>query len=563
MKRLLSILLAVAMVMAFAVPAMAAEEAAEPTVSAHAYHMTYYAGGYGAMPGRYQCNVDFFEQGYGYGDWFDISFGDPIVENWPTEVGTYTVTFEKTTAIEGAGDTEYTFNISMDITVLELPATSGKCGDDMTWKFDTATDTLTVSGTGDMYTVAETDEDFQNSNFGYEPGWWYLPVKHIVIEEGVEKLSNYAFTQAAMNGYYKILETIQLPTTLKAIPELGFLMADAMTSLTIPEGITSLTGWPFGYPGNSFLPLTDLYLPSTLTQMDYLTLLVSGLDSNTAEQTLKAIHFAGTKEQWEAITRVDSEIIKEIYKDDYEGFYEGWCVPAKDFVEKLVVFEPKKNIPVENGTATIPDSSVEITKGEDVVIDVTNTKEKVSSVVIGAATVDKIADAEAPVEIKLPDATVSFDKTAIGSISQQAQNKDITIVATEINKDSLNDKQKASLVKEEVHGVLDLQAHAGKAKITDFGGGKVTVSILFVVPEDKTGADFYVAYLANDGKVTDMPTSYKDGFLTFETYHFSNYVILEKASNPATADATQPVLLALLMLASAACLFVCIRKRAF
>ena len=546
MKKLLSILLAVVMIMALAVPAMATgeTESTEPTLSSHAYDMTYYVGGYGAVPNRYQCNVDYREQGYGYGEWFDISYGDPIVESWPTEAGTYTVTFEKTTKIEGAGDTEYTFNLSMNITVLELPATSGQCGDNMTWSFDTTTDTLTISGTGDMYTIADTTDAYWNEEYGYEPGWWKLPVKHIVVKEGVENLSNFAFFQN-WNSYYTIHETISLPTTLKAIPELGFLASTAMTSLTIPEGITSITGWPFGSPGNTFTALTDLYLPSTLTEFDYLSLLVAGLDNKTAQQTLKSIHFAGTEEQWDALTRVDSESIKQIFGDDYEGFYENWCVPAKDIVEKLVVFEPKEDskeeVTVENGTATVPDSSVEITEGKDVVIDVTDTEEKVSSVVIGSETVDKIADAETAVEIKLPDATVSFDKTAIGSIGTQAGETAVTIVAKEVEDTTLTTEQKAALEEKEVHAILNLEAFAGETKITEFGGGKVTVSVPFELPEGKAGTDYYVAYVADDGTITAMPTTYSDGVLSFETTHFSSYVVLENVTvNPPTDDTTEP-----------------------
>lgn len=188
MKKLLSILLAVAMIMAFAVPAMATgeTESTEHDLLATAYDMTYYVGGYGAMPGGYQCMVD-----HTYVETFDISFGDPIVEEWPTEAGTYTVNFTKTTAIKGAGDTEYTFNISMNITILELPELSGQCGDTMTWSFDKDSYTLTISGTGDMYAVVESHEDYINSVYAYEPGWWKLPVKHIVVEKGVETLSDY------------------------------------------------------------------------------------------------------------------------------------------------------------------------------------------------------------------------------------------------------------------------------------------------------------------------------------------------------------------------------------
>lgn len=573
MKRLMSILLAVVMIMALAVPAMATgeTESTEPQLYADAYDMTYYVGGYGAMPNRYQCQVRYTDSGYS--EWFDISYGDPIVENWPTEAGTYTVTFEKTTAIDGAGDTEYAFNVSMNIAVLELPATSGQCGDNMTWSFDTTTDTLTISGTGDMYTVAASRDDFYNEQYTYEPGWWYLPVKHIIVEEGVENLSNFAFAQ--VSGYYKIHETIKLPTTLKAIPEYGFLYSTAMTSLVIPEGITSLTGWPFGSPGNSFTALTDLYLPSTLTEMDYLTLLISGLDNRHATQTLKAIHFAGTEEEWKAIARVDTESLKELYGDDYASFYENWCVPAKDMVEKLVVFEPKEDVKeevtIENGTATVPDSSVEITEGEDVVIDVTDTEEKVSSVVIGSETVDKIADAETAVEIKLPDATVSFDKTAIGSIGTQAGETAVTIVAKEVEDTTLTTEQKAALEEKEVHAILNLEAFAGETKITEFGGGKVTVSVPFTLPEGKAGTDYYVAYIADDGTITAMPTTYADGVLSFETSHFSSYVVLENMtvtpeptpdpSNPQTGDNSLLFLWVIVMLLSAAGLTVCLTKR--
>ncbi len=570
MKRLMSILLAVVMIMALAVPAMATGEtdSTEPELYTDAYDMTYYVGGYGTIPNRYQCQVRFPENGYS--EWFDISYGDPIVAEWPTKAGTYTVTFDKTTTIEGAGDMEYTFNVSMNITVLELPATSGKCGDNMNWSFDTTTDTLTISGTGNMYTVAETTEAFWNEEYSYEPGWWKLPVKHIVVEEGVQNLSNFAFFQN-WNTYYKIHETIQLPTTLKAIPELGFMCATAMTSLVIPEGITSITGWPFGSPGNSFTALTDLYLPSTLTEMDIVTIITAGIDSKTAAQTLQTIHFAGTVEQWNAINRVRSETMQSIMPVDDETY----ALYEERFNSFTIVFEPKKDvkeeITVEDGTATVPDSSVEITEGEDVVIDVTDTEEKVSSVVIGSETVDKIADAETAVEIKLPDATVSFDKTAIGSIGEQAGETAVTIVAKEVEDTTLTTEQKAALEEKEVHIILNLEAFAGETKITEFGGGKVTVSVPFELPEGKTGTDYYVAYAADDGTITAMPTTYADGVLSFETTHFSSYVVLENKtvtpeptpdpSNPQTGDNSLLFLWVTVMLLSAAGLTVCLTKR--
>lgn len=363
MKRVLSILLAMAMVIGLIGPVIAVEEteAAEltassviskqetkkeddkdqeqqwPLLSADAYDMTYYEDGYGAVPNRYHCIIDFGETEDGgwnsWHEWYDIAYGDPIVSQWPREAGTYTVTFEQTAVVDGA---EYVFTVSMNIEVLELPETYGQCGDSMEWKFDTGSDTLYIYGKGDMYTIAESRDAFWDDNFLYEPGWWKLPVRHVVVEEGVENLSDFAFF-ASFNNYYEIHETIQLPQTLQAIPEMGFLVSTAMESLTIPEGITSLTGWPFGSPGNSFTALRELYLPATLKEMDITTIMLSGLDSDTGEITLQTIYFAGTEEQWYSIARVESESIRALFGDDYEGFYENWCKPFQELFEKVNV----------------------------------------------------------------------------------------------------------------------------------------------------------------------------------------------------------------------------------
>ena len=338
MRKLLSILLAVVMILALAVPAVAAgdEDFTNPNLMGHAPNMTYYEGGYGAVPSRYQCMID--EGETGYAEWFPIAFGDPVVENWPTEVGTHTVHFIVTTTVEGAGDTEYTFPFSMNITVLELPATSGQCGENMYWEFDTATDTLTISGTGDMYTIAEDNESFWNEQYGYEPGWWYLPVRHIVVKEGVENLSNYAFFQN-WNGYYAILESLELPTSLQAIPEQGMVCSTAMKKLVIPEGITSLTGWPFGSPGNSFLGLQEIYLPSTLKEFDPLTLVFSGLDSRKGTITMQSIHYAGSQEQWDGIARVESAYLNELLGENSDFFRESFVGPIDEILAGFVVPE--------------------------------------------------------------------------------------------------------------------------------------------------------------------------------------------------------------------------------
>ena len=455
---------------------------------------------------------------------------------WPSESGTYT---EKIYLNWG-------YEIPVTINVVPVP-TSGKCGENLNWTYDAVTKTLTISGTGAMYEIAKDLDAFWEYDYNYEPEFWYCGAEHIVVEEGVTSLPNFAF------GWLE-QKTLKLPTTLKEIPQMWLTVSTNMDSLVIPEGITSLTGWPFGSPGNSFCAMKEIHLPSTLVEMDIVTVLTAGIHNRNGSQILETIYFAGTEAQWNAIKRVRSGIMNNVDDEAYAMFTER-------FSDMTVVCTGKEEIPVENGTVTIPDSSVKVEEGKDVVIDVTDMDEKAESVVLGSETVEKIADAKTAVEIKLPDVTVSFDKTAIGSIGQQAGNAAVTIVAKEIKEESLNDKQTAALKDQEVLTVLSLEAKAGEDKITQFGGGKVTVSVPFELPQGKKGENFYVAYVAADGTITPMPTTYANGMLSFETTHFSNYVVLDNTNNPKDGD--NGFMLAVLLMVSTGTALVCTKRKFF
>ena len=63
--------------------------------------------------------------------------------------------------------------------------TSGKCGENVTWSFDEQTQTLTISGTGEM----------NNDTFSSEMRWAHLynKIRYIVIEDGITTICDYAF----------------------------------------------------------------------------------------------------------------------------------------------------------------------------------------------------------------------------------------------------------------------------------------------------------------------------------------------------------------------------------
>ena len=201
-------------------------------------------------------------------------------------------------------------------------ATSGQCGESMNWNFDATTATLTISGSGDMYTIVAAWEDFAAGNFAFKPDWWSLPVEHIVVAEGVKNISDYAFAQRGA-GYENQVTSLQLPTTLEKLPDYGLVFSTGLTELTIPEGIEEVTGWPFGEPNESFLTIKDLYLPASLKKLDILTVYYAGFDFPNRTHTLKNVYFAGTKAQWDEVQHVRSEVMSTLMdasETDYEGF---------------------------------------------------------------------------------------------------------------------------------------------------------------------------------------------------------------------------------------------------
>lgn len=463
----------------------------------------------------------------------------------PTEPGTYT--------LNATAGRNIHFSTTVEITVLPMP-TSGKLGEDITWAYDETTETLTLSGTGATYDPL--DDNWPNL-FMYQ-----LMPKHVVVSEGIEYLT------AGIFHYGLSVESLSLPTTLKEIPDalIGWNGMDGavldgytvhtMSSIVIPEGITSLTSSAFYLCSG----ISDYYLPSTLKEIDLDTLCYVAWCREEMELAAlnTTIHFAGTEEQWAQVAHVAGS------REYGTGLTDAELEEL--FATFTVVFEPKdevkEEITVDNGTATIPDSALEITEGKDVVIDLTG--ETVERVVLDAATVEKIAEAKTAVEIALPEAAVSFDAAAVAAISDAAEGETVTIVVSAVEKSTLTDAQQKALAEENVCAVLKLEAYAGDVLISDFKGGVVTVTIPFDAAEGKTYA---VAYVADDGTMTRMPTTCADGCLTFTTTHFSNYVVLESAAvtppvtdNPQTGD-NGMMLFCLLMVVSAAALVVCTAKR--
>ena len=121
---------------------------------------------------------------------------------------------------------------------------SGTCGENLTWTLD-SDGVLTISGAGAM-------NDYS---------WWNLPpwgteVKTVMIENGVTNIGEYAFFDCSA------LTNITIPGSVKYIGFYAVYGCRSLLSITIPEGVTAL-----GPSALSNCGLISVTLPESLTSI--------------------------------------------------------------------------------------------------------------------------------------------------------------------------------------------------------------------------------------------------------------------------------------------------------
>ena len=184
--------------------------------------------------------------------------------------------------------------ILMVIPVIPITAgatspTSGVCGENLTWTYETSTCTLTISGTGEMYNYYEETDPLTPEWFGFAD-----EIKAIVIDDGVTTIGDYAFLACygitAVNIHAGItyigegafnccdgLKTITVDSDNQyySSDEYGVLFNKdkttliqypgncAQTSYTVPEGVTTIGNWAFSHAYN----LDEVIIPDTVTTL--------------------------------------------------------------------------------------------------------------------------------------------------------------------------------------------------------------------------------------------------------------------------------------------------------
>ncbi len=139
--------------------------------------------------------------------------------------------------------------IILSLTILLLiplsanAAASGTCGKSLTWLFD-GNGTLTISGTGNMYSFEDDDPEWYN---------FKSDIKEIVVNSGVTSIGDFAFNNC------KNLTKLSLPKGIKSIGDAAFMYCEKLTDLTLPTTVEYIRDSAF-----SDCNITEITLPDSL-----------------------------------------------------------------------------------------------------------------------------------------------------------------------------------------------------------------------------------------------------------------------------------------------------------
>lgn len=122
---------------------------------------------------------------------------------------------------------------------------------DTYYSFDSATKTLTISGTGDT-------PHFKNDNVS-QP--WYLwaddgSIEHIVVEEGVTSIGNYFF-------YGVCAVDFSFPSTLVSIGRYAFNSSNSVREIILPDGLKTISDYAF----YQAVGIAKVNIPSSVTSI--------------------------------------------------------------------------------------------------------------------------------------------------------------------------------------------------------------------------------------------------------------------------------------------------------
>ena len=141
---------------------------------------------------------------------------------------------------------------STAVTASAETATSGKCGENVSWSLDSK-GVLTISGTGEMYDYYDY-EDEERSPFSGNDN-----IKSVVIKNGVTSIGSSAFYDCTS------LKSVSIPDSVTSIGDCAFENCSSLASITIPDSVTSIENSAF----SDCTSLASITIPNSVTSIGY------------------------------------------------------------------------------------------------------------------------------------------------------------------------------------------------------------------------------------------------------------------------------------------------------
>lgn len=192
----------------------------------------------------------------------------------------------------------------------------------------------------------------------------------------------------------------------------------------------------------------------------------------------------------------------------------------------------------------------ESVKTGGVTIDVSGLNKNIATVSIPTETVKAIEkavsdpdnDADA-LTVKLTDGSVTFDAVALAAIVDQAKGSTIQFNLDGIAESGLRTAQKTAIQDMDVQAIYDAYLTSSGTRISDFKGGKASVTVSYALKSGQSANGIVVWYVADNGDKSEVPTTYADKTVLFTVEHFSNYVIAYDKERAAVCpqDTTCPI----------------------
>ena len=162
--------------------------------------------------------------------------------------------------------------------------------------------------------------------------------------------------------------------------------------------------------------------------------------------------------------------------------------------------------------------------------------EEVESAKLPAGMIGKIASAvngngKGGFALKLTSANLEFDMKALQSLANQAKSGELQIDMRDTGTMALNAAQVGAIKGMSIFGGYNVSAAVGKQNISQFNGGNIRISIPFNIPSGRYADGFSAYYVAPDGKLTRLATTYEGGMINFTVNHFSDYIIAYSEQN--------------------------------